>query len=422
MATIQAVRGTKDILPVDIIKWQTLEHIARKVSNAFGYQEIRTPIFEKTEVFSRGVGDNTDIVNKEMYTFLDKGNESLTLRPEQTASLVRSVIQNNLITENIATRLFYIGQYFRYERPQKGRLRQFHQYGIECLNSSYPESDVEVILLAVNFIKKIGITDYKLKINSIGNTNSRNNYKIAILKYLEQNKEKLSNESKIRMYTNPLRVLDSKDTGDIEIISNAPSILDFLDQPSAEHFDMVKKMLDTSNINYEITPTLVRGLDYYSDTVFEFQSTYLGSQDAFGGGGRYNNLFSQLGGKDIPSIGFAMGMERLLLILEQISQNVPTQKIDILLCSTNNDYLQYVTEISSLIRNNCDLVCISDVNRRSLKSQLREANKLNVRYAIIIGDEEVKNNTATIKFMQENKEQISIEKDKLVDYLCQNID
>jgi len=418
MATIQAVRGTKDILPNDVIKWQKLENIARKVSTQFGYQEIRTPVFEKTEVFSRGVGDNTDIVNKEMYTFDDRSGESLTLRPEQTAALVRSVIQNNLITENTPTRLFYIGSYFRYERPQKGRLREFHQYGIECLNSPYPESDVEVILLAINFIERLGITEYKLKLNSIGNTETRNKYKTALTEYLQQNKDKLSDESQARIGTNPLRVLDSKNNTDIEIIASAPSILDYLDNESNEHFSKVKEMLDSVNINYETTPTLVRGLDYYSHTVFEFQSTYLGSQDAFGGGGRYNNLFSQLGGKDIPSVGFAMGIERLLLILEQLKENAISPKVDILLCATSSDYLSYATEISSLIRHNCpDIVCVSDVNRRSLKSLLREANKLNVRYAIIIGDSEVANNSVTIKYMQEIKEQITINKNKLIEML-----
>ena len=418
MATIQAVRGTKDILPQDIRKWQDLENIARNVSNSFGYQEIRTPIFEKTEVFSRGVGDNTDIVNKEMYTFFDKGNESITLRPEQTASVVRSVIQNNLITENSATRLFYIGSYFRYERPQKGRLRQFHQYGVECLNSPYPESDVEVILLAVNFIKHIGITDYKLKLNSIGNLESRDKYKLALLKYLEQNKEKLSNESKNRMVTNPLRVLDSKDKNDIEIVLNAPSILNFLDNESSEHFDIVKRILDVSNVNYDITPTLVRGLDYYSHTVFEFQNTHLGSQDAFGGGGRYNNLFSELGGKNVSATGFAMGIERLLLILEQIKEKENSIASSIYICSTNESYLEYVMEISSLIRENCStIICVTDVNRRSLKSQLREANKLTCTFAILIGEDEFNNNTLTIKNLTEGKQE-TIGKDEIVNYFC----
>ncbi|MCL2040339.1 MAG: histidine--tRNA ligase [Bacteroidetes bacterium] len=418
MATIQSIRGTKDILPADVNKWQELENIARKVSNQFGYQEIRTPIFEKTEVFSRGVGDNTDIVNKEMYTFADRSGESLTLRPEQTASLVRSVIQNNLITENTPTRLFYIGSYFRYERPQKGRFREFHQYGIECINSPYPESDVEVILLAINFIKRLGITDYKLKLNSIGNTETRNKYKTALTDYLQQNKHNLSNESQARIETNTLRVLDSKNNNDIEIIASAPSILDYLDNESNEHFNKVKEILDIANINYEITPTLVRGLDYYSHTVFEFQSTYLGAQDAFGGGGRYNNLFSQLGGKDIPSVGFAMGIERLLLILENIKENNTQPQIDILICTTNSDYLKYATELSLFVRQNCpNIICISDVNRRSLKSLLREANKLNSRYVIIIGETEAANNTITLKYMQENKEQITINKNKLIEIL-----
>jgi len=413
MNTIQNVRGTKDILPNEIYKWQKLEETARNVSKKYGYKELRTPIFEKTEVFARGVGEGTDIVNKEMYTFADRGNESLTLRPEQTAALVRSVIQNNLLAENPVQRLYYIGSYFRYERPQKGRFREFHQYGIECLNSPFPESDVEVICLAISFIQQLGVTDYKLNLNSIGNENSRVNYKKVLVDFLNSHKEKLSEESKNRLEINPLRVLDSKNPVDIEIVKNAPNILDSLDEESLNHFNIVKSLLDILQINYEINPTLVRGLDYYSHTVFEFQSTHLGAQDAFGGGGRYNSLFSELGGKDTPAVGFAMGIERLLLILEQIGNTVLEEKSEIMIISSDEKHLGFAIKVSEIIRNKLGKSCLMDLSRRSMKSQLREANKLGVKYALIIGDEEAANNSITVKYMQENKEQCLLKIEEL---------
>ena len=413
MNTIQNVRGTKDILPNEIYKWQKLEETARNVSKKYGYKELRTPIFEKTEVFARGVGEGTDIVNKEMYTFADRGNESLTLRPEQTAALVRSVIQNNLLAENPVQRLYYIGSYFRYERPQKGRFREFHQYGVECLNSPFPESDVEVICLAISFIQQLGVTDYKLNLNSIGNENSRVNYKKVLVDFLNSHKEKLSEESKNRLEINPLRVLDSKNPVDIEIVKNAPNILDSLDEESLNHFNIVKSLLDILQINYEINPTLVRGLDYYSHTVFEFQSTHLGAQDAFGGGGRYNSLFSELGGKDTPAVGFAMGIERLLLILEQIGNTVLEEKSEIMIISSDEKHLGFAIKVSEIIRNKLGKSCLMDLSRRSMKSQLREANKLGVKYALIIGDEEAANNSITVKYMQENKEQCLLKIEEL---------
>ena len=405
MAIIQSVRGTKDTLPNEIYKWQKLEEIARKVSERYGYKELRTPLFEKTEVFSRGVGDGTDIVNKEMYSFADRGGESITLRPEQTAALVRAVIQNNLLTENPATRLYYIGSYFRYERPQKGRLREFHQYGAECLNSPYPESDVEVICLAVELINKLGINNYNLRLNSLGNEVSRANYRNVLINFLESHKEKLSEESTARLATNPLRVLDSKNPIDIEITSNAPNILDSLDSESIRHFDEVQKLLTVSKINYEISPNLVRGLDYYSHTVFEFQSTELGAQDAFGGGGRYNSLFAELGGKDTPAVGFAMGLERLLLILEQIQGQATVEKVDAIIIPTNEKYVEIAMQVANILRNKLEFSCILDINRRSMKAQLREANKLEAKWAIIIGDDEVAADSVSLKFMLEKKEQ-----------------
>ncbi len=397
---IQAIRGTKDTLPVEIDNWYFLENIFRRVSDTYGYKELRTPIFEKTEVFSRGIGDGTDIVNKEMYTFEDRGGESLTLRPEATAALVRSVIQNKLANSGTAQKFWYFGPFFRYERPQKGRLRQFHQYGAECLATDSPESDVEVILLANSIIKAAGITEYKLLLNSLGNDQSRAEYRTALIEYLNSHKEGLSEDSCNRLEINPLRVLDSKDVRDIAIVQDAPVLSDYFDEESKQHFAKVISMLDSLEVKYEISPKLVRGLDYYSHTVFEFQSSALGAQDSFGGGGRYNKLFSELGGKDTPAVGFAFGVERLLLILEALKL-LPEAKpdTDIFVVSGSEDVQGYAFKITQTLRNN-GLRVTTDLNGRSMKAQMRASNKTGASYAILIGEDELANNTVTIKNMQ----------------------
>lgn len=396
---IQSIRGTKDILPDSIDYWYYLEKTAREVSEKFGYKEIRTPIFEKTEVFSRGVGEQTDIVNKEMYTFIDRGGESITLRPEKTAALVRAVIQSSLYQQQAITRLWYFGPFFRYERPQKGRLRQFHQYGAECISSPYPESDVEIIHLAVNFCKSLGIDDYILLINSLGSDETRLNYKKILVNYLTANKERLSRESQTRLETNPLRVLDSKDEQDNEIIQNAPNILNYLDKESKNHFDEVLSLLDYLGIKYKINPRLVRGLDYYSHTVFEFQHNTLGAQDSFGGGGRYNNLFSQLGGKETPAVGFAMGVERLLLILEALKKLPKLSPIaDYYIVSAKKEYNKIAFQLAEKLRLKGKKV-LCDVLRRSMKSQMREAGKMNIPHVIILAEDELKQDSVVFKTM-----------------------
>jgi len=396
---LQSIRGTKDILPENSYYWQYLEHAISEVFHQFGYSEIRTPIFEKTDVFSRGVGENTDIVNKEMYTFEDKGGESLTLRPEQTAALVRACIQSTIYQQQAITRLWYFGPYFRYERPQKGRFRQFHQYGAECISSPYSESDVEIINLATSVCNKIGIDEYRLNINSLGNETSRINYKKLLVEYLLENKNSLTIDSQNRLENNPLRVLDSKAEQDILIASNAPRILDSLDSESKEHFDKILEYLDLLDIKYSIEPKLVRGLDYYCHTVFEFQSYALGSQDAFGGGGRYNDLFSQLGGKETPAVGFAMGVERLLLILEA-KNKLPPQNIlaDYFVLAANNNFTGKALEIASIIRKASKSV-VCDLQRRSFKAQMREAGKLNIPKVVIVAEEELSRGCVIIKDM-----------------------
>lgn len=409
---IQSVRGTKDLLPGEIEKWQFLEQKIREVTQKYGYREIRTPLFEKTEVFSRSIGESTDIVNKEMYTFTDKGGESITLRPEKTAALVRSVIQNNLTHEISTLRLWYFGPFFRYERPQKGRLRQFHQFGAECIASANPEADAEIILLANHFINQLGINDFILQINSLGNDQSRANYRSELIKYLKIHASELSEESQTRLESNPLRVLDSKDPRDQKVIESAPVIIDFLDEESKSHFDKVRHLLDTNNINYTIEPKLVRGLDYYCHTVFEFRSNALGAQDAFGGGGRYDGLFQQLGGKSTPAVGFAMGVERLILILEAMNAFKDVKSdCDVYVICANNELFDSALLIAEKLRALSYTVFI-DLQKRSFKAQMREADKLSSKYCIIIGEEEHNRNTVLIKNMTTG-EQAEIKRDLL---------
>ena len=409
---IQAIRGTKDIWGDSLKSWYFVEKMFREISSLFGYSELRTPIFEKTEVFDRTIGEGTDIVNKEMYTFIDKGGESITLRPEMTAALVRSLVQNNIMTQSVIQRLWYFGPFFRFERPQKGRLRQFHQYGAECLGSPYPESDVEVLMLADKLFHSIGIDDYKLNINSLGNKQSRNNYREALIDYLNKNKQHLSSDSMNRIDKNPLRVLDSKEQQDIEILVNSPSILDFLDSDSLLHFNNVKESLTSNGIDFVVNPRLVRGLDYYCHTVFEFQSSLLGSQDSFGGGGRYDGLVEQLGGTATPAVGFALGVERLLIILEGLNYKIPSNDTtDFYIITMNTENVKYGIKVAASLRER-GYSTIMDLNRRSFKSQLRDANKQQARYAAIIGDNEMENGTIVMKNMNSGEQHI-IEFNKL---------
>ena len=409
---IQSIRGTRDILPDQIQQWHYVYDILKRTSEKYGFEEYRTPIFEKTEVFKRSIGEETDIVNKEMYTFLDKGGDSITLRPEMTAAIVRSIIQNNLNQIHNIIRVWYFGPFFRYERPQKGRLRQFHQYGAELIGSPFPEADAEIIDLAISIINDFGIKDYQLLINSLGNSVSRQNYKSALVEYFNSNIEHLSQESKQRLISNPLRILDSKDPSEKDVISNAPSVLDYFDSESRDHFELVLELLKSSGIDYEISPQLVRGLDYYSHTVFELRSNALGSQDSFAGGGRYDELFSQMGEKPTPAVGFAMGIERLLLILEQ-SALIPAfpSKIDFYIVIQSNDYLSFARKVANILRENGYKVII-ELARRSFKSQMRDANKVQSKYAAIIGEQEFADNSVAIKNM-ETSEQIVYTLDNL---------
>lgn len=403
---IQAIRGTKDLLPENAYLWQFVESAFKTTSELYGYEEMRTPIFERTEVFSRSIGENTDIVNKEMYTFEDRGGDSITLRPEETAAVARAVLQNSMLQQGQILRCWYFGPYFRYERPQKGRLRQFHQYGAECIGTPNPESDVEIILLAKEIAQSIGIREYKLLLNTLGSAESRKAYRSALKEYFSSKINEMSEDSRTRMENNPLRILDSKDERDQKAIKEAPLIVEHLDSESSDHFENVKEQLRSAGVEFELAPRLVRGLDYYSHTVFEMQSAALGAQDSFGGGGRYNHLFEQLGSKKpIPAVGVALGVERMLLVLEK-QGNMPEQKPgpDVFMIVSSHQLNDKAVIIAEMLRSR-GLKVVSDVQRRSMKAQFRESNKSGAKFVVILGEEEVQKETVQVKNMEDGKQE-----------------
>ena len=406
---LKNIKGTRDVLFDENNIWQYLESYIHKFLNKYGFSQIRTPLFENTNLFSRSIGLQTDIVSKEMYSWTDQGGNNLTLKPEVTASVVRAYIQHNLGKKYPINKLYYIDTLFRRERPQKGRYRQFNQFGVEAIGSEHPEQDAEIIALAYNFYKSLNIENLTLKINSIGSTDVRNQYKIALKEYLMPYKNKLSALSQKRLETNPLRILDTKIDFEIEIINNAPHIIDFLNKEDKEHFSKVLSLLDSLSIKYDIDHKLVRGLDYYCRTVFEIQSTKLGSQDALCGGGRYDYLIEELGGKPTPAIGFAAGIERLILSLNQENLSI-FKRPNIYIINTEEKNLELSIKITESLRNN-NLIVINDTLRRSLKSQMKDANRLNVLYTIIIGEDEIQSNKATIKNMDKGtQDKVSFDK------------
>jgi len=391
------IKGTKDILPEESFIWQRFENVFRSVPNQYGYKEIRTPILESTELFKRGVGEGTDVVGKEMYTFSKaEDGESLTLRPELTASVARAVMQYSLIRHFPTLRLWYYGPCFRYEQPQHGRQRQFHQFGAECLGTANSEADAEIIIMADRVLKQCGILDYKLNINSIGDNETRITYKNTLVEFLNDNISRLSEDAKRRINTNPMRTLDSKDLQDKNVVKDAPSILDFLTPECNEKFENLQMLLQSSGIEFEISASLVRGLDYYSNTVFEFTTDKLGSQDALGGGGRYDNLTSMIGGKPTPGVGFALGIERLILLAQQTLE-IDTTKPEVMIVSEPN-YNSRVFSIAKHLREN-GLSVITDLQQRSFKNQFKEADKSGARVVVIVGEKEVEQETVTLKNM-----------------------
>lgn len=402
---IKAVTGTKDILPADISKWRYLEELVRTEFSKFGYKEIRTPIFEETTLFARGIGEETDIVSKEMYTFIDRSDTSVTLKPEMTACVVRAFLEHSLGKQQVLNKLFYISPMFRQERPQAGRFRQFHQFGAEAIGSTDPALDAEMIIMSYDILRNLGLKDLTIKINSLGVPKSREKYKKILREYFSDKLDQLSDESKKRFETNILRVLDSKDERDIKVVENAPMLIDHLDEESLEHFEKVKQILLASGISFEIEPKLVRGLDYYTHTTFEVVSGSVGAQSALLGGGRYDNLIEELGGKATPGVGFAAGMERILLACENENcLNLSPESIDAYFVSLDKEVSQKVYELALLFRRK-GLTIELDYAGRSVKAQMREANKMNAKYVVFIGGEEFEKDLIRLKNMENGNEE-----------------
>ena len=413
--TIRSAKGTKDILPSQSKKWQDLESSFRKFIQTYGYHEIRTPAFEKTELFARGVGEDTDIVTKEMYTWEDRNGESLTLKPELTAPVIRAYIQHNLFGKSPTTKLYYFDSLFRRERPQKGRLRQFHQFGIEAIGSPYPECDAEVVASAYLFLSRLGLSGLTLKLNSIGSGTSRKKFCDALIKFLNPVKNKLSEISQKRLEANPMRILDTKIPHEINLLMDGPVISDFLSDDDKNHFNEVMGLLDAMKLPYFQDSHLVRGLDYYCRTTFEITSDALGGQDALCGGGRYDNLVELLGGKPTPAIGFAAGVERILIAM---NEEIPQSEIidcDIYIITIQKNSMKTGMVIARQLRQAGFQVEI-DFLRRSMKSQFREANKKGARFTIILGEEELKRNEVSIKNM-ETGDQKTVEPDSILTIL-----
>ena len=403
---IRSVKGTQDILPDQSTRWQDLELTIQKIMDSYGYKEIRTPAFEHSEVFSQGVGQETDIVSKEMYSWTDQGGDNLTLKPELTAPVARSFIQHNLGVQNSINKLYYIDALFRRERPQKGRYRQFHQFGIEVFGSENPETDVEVIALAMHVFHKLGLKELTLQLNSIGSPECRNNYRNAIKNFLAPHFDQLSQTSQDRYNNNPLRILDTKSPDEKEILKDAPNISNYWTIDDKNHFDEVCNLLKHIKIDYQLSPSLVRGLDYYTRTTFEITSNELGAQNAICGGGRYDGLVEKLGGKPTPGIGFAAGIERLLLAS---SSDNKFRNIQIYIVGIGNDVRSTMIKLAEELRSN-DIRTSFDYLRRSMKAQMREANKLGAQYAIIIGEDELKDKSVIIKDLStSNQEKITLD-------------
>ena len=412
--SIRNIKGTKDILPGESRLWLETESIIHNFMGLHGYSLIRTPIFEKTELFNRSIGEDTDIVNKEMYTWTDRDGTSLTLSPESTASVVRSYIQNQLGNLSPIQRLYYIDSSFRRERPQKGRQRQFTQYGVEAIGSSNPEQDAEVILIAFRIYQMLGIDDLEVNINSIGSQESRVKYITALKKFLNPYKSKLSTVSQGRLETNPLRILDSKSEKDLEIIKDTPSISDYLNKDDQGNFKAIQDILNDLKIPFKINMNLVRGLDYYNGMIFEITSNSIGAQSALCGGGRYDKLIEQLGGKATPAVGFAAGLERLMLILKTQADKLD-HSIDIYIISSNEDSISQSMTIADTLRNKLGIKVINETLRRSIRSQMREANKVNAQFVIIIGQEDISKDEVIIKNMKDGS-QINASIDTIENY------
>ena len=405
MKIIKAVRGTKDIYGDDGVKYEYITDMAKNMFSNYGYSMIKTPIFEETDLFKRGVGEGTDIVEKEMYTFQDRGERSITLRPEGTAAVVRCYLENKIYATEESSRFFYIGSMFRYERPQAGRQREFNQIGVEVLGESSPILDAEVISMGYNFLEKIGITDLEVTINSVGEKESRVKYRETLLNFLNPIKEELCDDCKMRIEKNPLRVLDCKVEKCKTLTADAPIITDSLSDEERKHYETVKKYLTLFNVKYKEDPRLVRGLDYYSSTVYEIVTNKLGAQGTVLGGGRYDNLLKQLGDKEIPAFGFAAGVERIMMLL---GENFPKKEADIYIAWLGDERREFAFELANDLRILGKKVVI-DYTDKSMKAHMKKADKIKAQNVIIIGEDEIKKGVVVLKdFINRTQEEIEI--------------
>lgn len=402
MESIQAPRGTRDILPEEVGYWQKVEAIARQCLHAAAYQEIRTPTFEQTPLFERGIGEATDIVGKEMYSFLDRGDRSITLRPEGTAGVVRAFIEHKLHAQGGTQRLWYTGPMFRYERPGAGRQRQFHQLGVEVLGSQNPRADAEVIALAADILKSLGIEDWTLALNSLGTFDDRQLYREALVSYFEQYKDDLDADSQDRLYRNPLRILDSKDQKTQAIAQDAPHIQDYLCDQSRIHFETVCTLLNILGIPYALDPCLVRGLDYYTHTAFEFKLQELGTQGTLCGGGRYDRLISELGGPDTPAVGWAIGLERLVMLLQDRQPQSPS-RIDIYMVARGLLAEQQALFLTKGLQKE-GLQVEMDLSGSAFKKQLKRADRSGAPLCLIIGESEAEQDQVQLKWLESGEQ------------------
>lgn len=421
--TIQAIRGMNDILPAQSPIWQKVESVLRESVAAYGYSEIRTPIVESTDLFKRSIGEVTDIVEKEMYTFDDRNGDSLTLRPEGTASTVRAGNQHGLLY-NQEQRLWYIGPMFRHERPQKGRYRQFHQFGVEVYGIASADSDAEVLMLSARLWQKLGISEHvRLEINTLGDSDERAQYRDALIAFLEVHKDALDEESQRRMYTNPLRVLDTKNAAIQALLVDAPALADYLGEDSRQHFSHFCELLDAVGIQYTINPRLVRGLDYYNRTVFEWITDSLGAQGTVLAGGRYDGLVGQLGGKDTPAVGFAMGIERIVLLLEtlELTKDIPNA-VDVYVTAMGDNCRIAAVKLAEQLRTSlphCKVM--THCGGGNVKKQMKRADNSGASIALIIGENELENNQVVVKHLRDGKEQTVIAQDSLAAYIAELI-
>ena len=399
-----APRGTKDILPDTVGDWNYVEGEIRELCRRFGYSEIRTPIFEHTELFQRGIGEGTDVVDKEMYTFTDRGERSITLRPENTASAVRAYLQNKLYAQSNLVKLFYIGSMFRYDRPQAGRMREFHQFGVEALGEANPAVDAEVILLAMNLLEGLGLKDLELSINSVGCPKCRSKYRTMLQDFFRDKLEDLCEDCRSRFERSPLRILDCKKDSDKPYMADAPKITDCLCEECAENFAKLKELLTSAGISFTHDPRLVRGLDYYTKTAFEIKYPPLGAQSAVAGGGRYDGLIEEMGGNPTPAVGFATGLERLLLALE--SQNLLPEKnrsVDAYVVALGETAQAEGFKLLNSLRQQ-GLSAAMDFAGRSMKAQMKQANKLGAKYSVILGEDEISEGVVMLRSMEDSSQ------------------